>query len=64
YVESPAGTQADTFILQFAWKNNAYIISNDRFLDFYDKYGKEWIKQKKITFSFIAGAIYFDKVLA
>ncbi len=61
-IETPAGTQADNFILNYAKENDAFVISNDRFKDFYDIFGKEWIKKKRITFTFIDHSIFFDRI--
>ncbi len=60
-IETPAGTQADIFILKYAKNHDAYIISNDRFKDHYDTFGKSWITQKHISFTIVGDEIYFDK---
>jgi len=62
-VESPEGTQADIFILQFALRKNAYIISNDRFKEYYGIFDKEWIDSIRISFRIIKDEIYFDKLI-
>ena len=61
-IETPAGTQADNFILNYAKENDGFVISNDRFKDFYDIFGKEWIKNKRITFTFIGQSVIFDRI--
>jgi len=62
-IETPAGTQADPFILQYARKKDAYIITNDRYKDHYDRYGEAWIKEKRISFTIIDNNIFFEKVI-
>ena len=61
--ETPAGTQADSFILQYAREKDAYIISNDQFKDYYDNYDRDWIKEKRIPFTIIGNEIYFDNLI-
>ena len=60
--ETPGGTEADHFILQLAKENNSYIISNDRFREFSNFFGEEWLKKHLITFTFIHDKLYFDKI--
>ena len=62
FVQTPGGTEADPFILQFAIKKDAYIISNDLFRDHYDRFKKEWILDRRITFKIIDDNIYFDNI--
>jgi len=62
FIETTGGTQADFFILQYAKKEDAYIISNDMFRDFYEMYGKEWIVEKRIAFEFADDNLFFDKI--
>ena len=62
-IETPAGTEADYFILQYALDKNAFIISNDMYKDFYNAFGKDWIKKKRITFTFIEQEIFLDKLM-
>ena len=61
-IETPAGTEADFFILNFAKEKGGFVISNDRFRDHYNDFGKKWIKNKRITFTFIEDNVYFDKI--
>jgi len=60
--ETPGGTEADHFILQYAKDNNSYIISNDRFKEFREFFGKAWLDKRLITFKFIKDNLYFDKI--
>jgi tetratricopeptide (TPR) repeat protein len=62
FIETPAGTEADFFILNFAKEKQAFVISNDRFMDHYDEFGGKWIKKIRIAFTFIEDSIYFDKI--
>ena len=58
--QAPAGTEADLFILQWARKRNALIITNDQYKDHYARFGEGWIKSKRITFSIIDDDIFFE----
>ena len=60
--ETPGGIQADYYILQYAKENNAYIISNDMFRDFYEYFGREWINNRRITFKMIKDTLFLDKI--
>jgi hypothetical protein len=62
FVETPGRAEADPFILQFAKEKDAYIISNDLFRDYYDRFSKEWILDKRISFKIIDNNIYFDNL--
>ncbi|MBD3213479.1 MAG: hypothetical protein GF311_12800, partial [Candidatus Lokiarchaeota archaeon] len=62
FIEIPGGTQADHFILQYAKREDAYIISNDIFRDFYELYGREWIVENRIAFQFVHDYLLFDKI--
>lgn len=62
FIETRGGTQADFFILQYAKKEDAFIISNDMFRDFYEMYGKEWVVEKRIAFEFADDNLFFDKI--
>jgi hypothetical protein len=62
-IETPEGTPADIFILQLAHEKNAFIISNDKFKNFYPIFEKKWIIQKRISFRIIEEDIFFDKLI-
>ena len=54
----PAGNQADDYLLDDAHRTGQPIISNDRFLEFADKY--EWLKsdsKRRVSFSIHGGII-------
>ena len=63
FIESPGGSQADSFILQYAYNINGWILSNDNFRDYSSAFGKEWIQSKRISFKIIDGDKYFDKLI-
>jgi len=50
--ETPAGESDDYFIIQFAIKDNALILTNDLFRDWKDKYPemKDEIQKRRVTF--------------
>jgi hypothetical protein len=58
--EMPAERDADLFILKYAKRKNGFIITNDRYKDYYKQFGKSWIKERRITFALIDGEILFD----
>ncbi|MGV9171582.1 MAG: tetratricopeptide repeat protein [Promethearchaeia archaeon] len=62
-LEMPGGTEADYFILQYAQENNAFIISNDMFKEFYQIFGREWILDHRVSFKIIEDQVFFDKLL-
>lgn len=61
--QAPAGRDDDWFIIQFALKNNSLIITNDRFLDYREKYPKyeSFIDSHSVRYSVIGNDIYFDE---
>ena len=61
-IESPGGTEADHFILKYAKDNDSFIISNDLFREFETIYGRDWIRNRRISFKFINDKLYFDKI--
>ncbi len=62
-IETPSGIEADVIILQYAYDNNAYIISNDKFRDYYDIFDENWINKVRMSFLFINDEIYLDKLI-
>ncbi|MFO8018073.1 MAG: tetratricopeptide repeat protein [Promethearchaeia archaeon] len=62
-LEMPGGTEADYFILQYAQENNAFIISNDMFKEFYQIFGRDWILDHRVSFKVIDDRVFFDKLL-
>jgi len=50
---APAHRTADVFILKYAKKFDCFILSNDKFSEYYDKYDKNWIDKKRITVMYI-----------
>ena len=63
FIETPGGSQADPFILQYAYNINGWIVSNDNFKDYSSVFGKEWIQSRRISFRIIDEEIYFDKLI-
>lgn len=50
--KTPAGTDADSFIIEYAKKSNGYILSNDRFKDYIERHQDyaDFINGHRITF--------------
>ncbi|MHA1990437.1 MAG: NYN domain-containing protein [Candidatus Hodarchaeales archaeon] len=58
FIQSPAGSYDDRFIIETARKFNAYILSNDKFSDL--KEYKDEVKKRRMTFTFIRDEIIID----
>lgn len=55
YVEVPSGTNADLFIIDYAIKNNAIIVTNDQFRDHIEsgKITLEFLKTHKLNYAIV-----------
>jgi len=60
--EAPAGFAADNFILVYALRKDAVILSNDRFAE-YEFALKEWLKEHRIRFMIIKNQLILQKPL-
>lgn len=60
--EAPAGIAADNFILVYALRKDAVILSNDRFAE-YEFASKEWLKEHRIRFMIIKNQLILQKPL-
>ncbi len=60
--QAPAGRKADTFVLKLARKQNCRFITNDKYSDpeYREEFGKEWIRENRITFTFTDGMLVLD----
>lgn len=47
---------------EYTKENGAHIISNDMFRDFHEYFGKDWSKNRRITFKIIKNTIFLDKI--
>lgn len=54
----PKEMHADWLILRVAQAEDAFILSNDLFRDYWDIYGRETIMNKRISFKIIEGKLY------
>jgi hypothetical protein len=54
----PAGTPADAFILRWAQNNNALVVTNDRYLEYVERF--PWIREKGAG-RFISGNFFPDE---
>lgn len=62
-VESPEGTSSDLFILQYAFQKNGYIISNDKYREFFSIFNDEWVNNRRISFKIIDDVFCFNKII-
>ena len=54
-IQSPAGTKADEYILEVAKAENSKFITNDRFKEYRDEFGEDWINKNRVTCFFFNG---------
>lgn len=55
--KAPALTDADWYILKLAKIYNYDILSNDKFKDYWEEFGKDWIMEKRKTFMLLEGKL-------
>lgn len=60
--QTPAMRPADLFVLEKAKKNDAYMITNDKYQEYWDRYGKEWILERRVTIHFSGDEILFPDI--
>lgn len=53
--QSPAGTEADYFVLETADRNGGLVVSNDEFETYRDAY--PWIEQRRVPFMVVDGEV-------
>ena len=58
--EAPAGTDADTFIIEHAMKEDCKFVTNNLYRDSFDKFDKDWIFTHRLTCTFENGEIIID----
>ncbi len=61
--QAPAGRDDDWFIIDFARKNNSYIITNDRYLDYREKYPQynQFLEEHSIRYNILVNRIQFEE---
>jgi hypothetical protein len=62
-IETPAGNPSDIFILQLAYQKEGYIISNDKYREYYSIFGKNWVESRRISFRIIDDVFCFNKII-
>ena len=58
--QAPAGRKADKFFLKIAKAFKCKFLTNDLCKEYYDDYGKEWIRENRKTFMFIDGELILE----
>jgi hypothetical protein len=48
-IQSPAGIKADEYILEVAKSENCKFLTNDKFEEYWDEFGLDWIKKNRVT---------------
>ncbi|MHA1844535.1 MAG: NYN domain-containing protein, partial [Promethearchaeota archaeon] len=61
--QAPAGRDDDWFIIDFARENNSYIITNDRYLDYREKYPQydQFLEEHSIRYNILANRFQFEE---
>jgi hypothetical protein len=54
-IQSPAGIKADEYILEVAKSENSKFLTNDKFEEYWDEFGLDWIKKNRVTCLFFNG---------
>ena len=62
-IETPEGNPSDIFILQLAYQKDGYIISNDKYREYFAIFGKNWVKNRRISFRIIDDVFCFNKII-
>jgi hypothetical protein len=57
--QSPAGTEADYFILMTADQQDADVVSNDTFDDYRDDY--DWIWERRVAYMIVEGEVQLHR---
>lgn len=57
-IQAPALIDNDWYILELAKKLDTVILSNDKFKDYWDEFGEDWIRQRRKTFIFFEGRVF------
>ena len=56
-IKAPALEDTDWYVLQLAMTLDYDILSNDKFRDYWDEFGEDWIKEKRKTFMLFEGKL-------
>lgn len=56
-LKAPALNDPDWFILELSRTNNADILSNDKFKNYWEEFGENWIREKRKPFMVYDGKI-------
>ncbi|MEE9377878.1 MAG: hypothetical protein V3V33_07560 [Candidatus Lokiarchaeia archaeon] len=54
-IQAPAAVKADEYILEVARVENCKFLTNDRFEEYWDEFGKDWIFNHRLTCLFFNG---------
>jgi len=55
--KAPALVDTDWYVLQLAKKLDCDVLSNDKFRDYWDEFGRDWVEKKRKTFMLIEGKL-------
>ncbi len=48
-IQAPAGTKADEYVLEIAKAENCKFLTNDKYEEYWDEFGKDWIFKNRLT---------------
>jgi len=58
--QAPAGRAADKYILKYSKKWNCAFLTNDKFMEYWDEFGKEWVLKNRVTYMYVEGELILD----
>ena len=53
--QAPAGTDADYFVLETAERENAYVVTNDEYRDYEERF--PWIRDRRVPLMIVEGEV-------
>jgi len=60
FKEAPAGRTADKFVLKHSQQWKCKFITNDRYREYWEEFGEEWVLSNRVTFMYTNGQLILD----
>ena len=54
-IQSPAGVKADEYVLEIAKREKTKFLTNDKYEEYWEEFGKDWIFENRLTCIFVNG---------